>query len=256
MQTVVIGSLEKLMGDGEPRPASLIGGLHASGFLGERLSLQIAVRLDEPADAASAGAGGSGTAGIEVELVGDLSAATRVSAVRRVPVSAPAPENADEHYLVTEPGEYPDVLEPVTTATVDLTPGRWEALWIDVLVEDAELAGAHELTVRLRPVDDDSNDSGAQHTLRLQIHPHQLPPLEIVNTHWFHADSLSSYYGVEVFSERHWELIEAFLRSAREMDVNSVLTPTWTPPLDASAGHRRGPQAPHRATGGHQRGER
>lgn len=94
---------------------------------------------------------------------------------------------------MTEPGEYPDVLEPVTGTTVDLTPGRWESLWIDVLVEDAELAGVHELTVRLRPDSDDSNNGGTEHTLRLQIHPHQLPPLEIVNTHWFHADSLSSY---------------------------------------------------------------
>ena len=91
MQSVLIDSLEKLMGDAEPRPASLIGGVHASGFLGERLSLQIAGRLDEPADAASAGAGGNGTAGIELELVGDLASATTLSAVRRVPVSAPAP---------------------------------------------------------------------------------------------------------------------------------------------------------------------
>lgn len=294
MQSVVIDSLEKLMGDGGPRSASLIGGVHASGFLGERLSLQIAVRLDDM-DGTAAREDGSathtdgsgGTSGIEVELVGDLAAAARLSVVRRVPVSAPAPEDADQHYLVTEPGEYPDVLEPLsgktgpggssigtgtddsTVVAVALTPGRWEALWIDILVKDAQLAGVHQLTVRLRPQGDGHGDSGsrttapdggadgtesreggtdagaggiaggAEHTLHLQIHPHPLPPLEIVNTHWFHADSLSSYYEVEVLSERHWELIEAFLRSAREMDVNSVLTPTWTPPLDTAEGHKR-----------------
>ncbi|WP_150108391.1 DUF4091 domain-containing protein [Brachybacterium muris] len=170
-----------------------------------------------------------------------------------MPVSTPAPEDPDEHYLVTEPGEYPDVLEPLTgeagaggpdtdagdrtVVLAPLTPGCWEALWIDVLVEDALLAGEHELLMRLRPAGSDG--PWEEHTLRLQIHPHQLPPLEIVNTHWFHADSLSSYDDVEVFSERHWELIEAFLRSAREMDVNSVLTPTWTPPLDTAEGHKR-----------------
>lgn len=269
MQTVLIDSLEKLMGQGEPRPASLIGGVHASGFLGERLSLQIAVRLETEeglADALSDGAdegpaprGVGMTAAVEVELLGDLAAHACVSAVRRVPVSAPAPEDADEHYLVTEPGEYPDVLEPLAgtprageagTGTADrtayavaLTPGRWEALWIDVMAKDAQLAGAHELRVRLRPAGAGSSDAGpedwAEHTIRVQIHPHHLPPLEIVNTHWFHADSLSTYYDVEVFSERHWELIEVFLRSAREMDVNSVLTPTWTPPLDTAEGHKR-----------------
>ncbi|PZO56996.1 MAG: hypothetical protein DI635_16845, partial [Pseudoxanthomonas suwonensis] len=94
VQSVLIDSLEKLMGDAEPRPASLIGGVHASGFLGERLSLQIAVRLDDGAGATPTDAPSGGTAGIEVELVGDLASATTLSAVRRVPVSAPAPENA------------------------------------------------------------------------------------------------------------------------------------------------------------------
>lgn len=225
MQTVLVDSLEKTMGLGEPRPAELIGGLHASGFLGERLSMQIAVKTAVETDAPQ----------LEVELLGDLAACTQLSAVRRVPVSVPAPENPDEHYLVTEPGEYPDVLEPLDGSAVALTPGRWESLWIDVLVEDAALAGEHELLVRLR----EPGGEVAEHTVRLQIHPYRLPELQIIHTHWFHADSLSSHYDVEVFSERHWELIEAFLRSAREMDVNSVLTPTWTPPLDTAVGHRR-----------------
>src|SRR5699024_9364434 len=79
----------------------------------------------------------------------------------------------------------------------------------------------------------------AEQVLRLRVHAHRLPPLTITNTHWFHADSLSTHYEVEVFSERHWELIEAFLASAREMDVTSVLTPVWTPPLDTAEGHIR-----------------
>lgn len=226
MQSVLTDSLEKVLGDAAPRPADLIGGAHASGFLGEMLSVQVALLLDE-ADGST----------VDVQLSGSAAGLVQLSAVRRVPVSTPAPEDPDEHYLVTEPGDYPDLLEPLTGTAVQLTPGRWEALWIDVVAEAEADAGEHELTITLRSPD--GEHLLAEHTAHLQIHPHRLPPLSVTNTHWFHADSLSTYYGVEVFSERHWELIEAFLASAREMDVNSVLTPTWTPPLDTAEGHTR-----------------
>ena len=226
MQSVLTDSLEKVLGDSAPRPAELIGGAHASGFLGEVLSLQVALRLDEGDDPGE----------IRIRLGGALAGRARVHAVRRVPVSSPAPENADEHYLVTEPGEYPDLLEPLDDAALHLAPGLWEAVWIDVTGESEADAGDHALTIT---VSDEGGRQLAEHTAQLRIHPHHLPPLSITNTHWFHADSLSTYYDVEVLSERHWELIESFLASARAMDVNSVLTPTWTPPLDTAEGHTR-----------------
>ena len=226
MQSVLTDSLEKVLGPTAPRPAALIGGAHASGFLGEVLSVQVALRLDEGED--------PGTVGLR--LAGPLAERAQVHAVRRVPVSHPAPENPDSHYLVTEPGEYPDLLEPLNGDTVTFARGVWEALWIDVIGESEADAGEHELTITLTSTD---GRQLAEHTALLQLHPHRLPPLSITNTHWFHADSLSTHYGVEVFSPQHWELIESFLASARAMDVNSVLTPTWTPPLDTAEGHTR-----------------
>ena len=226
MQSVLTDSLEKVLGETAPRPAELIGGAHASGFLGEVLSVQVALRLDEGSPGA-----------IRVHLGGPLAELARVHAVRRVPVSAPAPENADEHYLSTAPGEYPDLLEPLGGDCVHLTPGIWESLWIDVIGAQESDAGDHTLTISL--CDETGEQILAEQTAQLRLHAHRLPPLSITNTHWFHADSLSTYYDVEVFSERHWELIEAFLDSARAMDVTSVLTPTWTPPLDTAEGHTR-----------------
>ncbi|WP_193106342.1 DUF4091 domain-containing protein [Brachybacterium sp. FME24] len=246
MQSVLIDSLEKVLGDSPPRPAELIGGAHASGFLGEVLSMQVALLLikgDAP-DTASPDRSAhaprdleDATAVVRVQLGGDLAERARVHAVRRVPVSSPAPEDPDEHYLATEPGEYPDLLEPIIGPTVQLSAGIWESLWIDVVPVDEADAGEHTLTISLTSAD--GEHVLAEHSALLRIHPHRLPELDLVNTHWFHADSLSTYYDVAVFSERHWELIEAFLASAREMDVNSVLTPTWTPPLDTAEGQTR-----------------
>src|SRR5699024_5584591 len=223
VQTVLTDSLEKVLGADAPRPAAPIGGVHASGFLGEVLSLQLALRLgaDDPAQ-------------LRIALAGEVAGSARVHAVRRVPVSSPAPAEPDEHYLATAPGEYPDLLEPLPDGVVRVERGIWEALWIDLV--DAP-PGEHDLTLTLAAAE--GGQVLAEQVLRLRVHPHRLPPLTITNTHWFHADSLSTHYDVEVFSERHWELIEAFLASAREMDVNSVLTPVWTPPLDTAEGHTR-----------------
>ncbi len=226
VQSVLTDPLEKVLGPDAPGPAVAIDGVHASGFLDERLSLQLAVRLEEHEQLGERW----------VRLSGSAAGLARVHAVRRVPVSRPAPEDADEHYLVTAPGEYPDVLEPLDGDTVLLVPGRWEALWIDVLATAESEAGDHDLTITLAGA---GGRVLAEHTAHLRIHPHRLPPLAITNTHWFHADSLSTHYEVEVFSEEHWELIRTFLASAREMDVNSVLTPTWTPPLDTAEGSTR-----------------
>lgn len=224
--SILTGPLEKVLGEQNPRPADRNGGVHASGFLGEPLAVQLAVRLEPGEDPR-----------VRVRLAGAVAADATVYVVRRVPVANPAPEDPDQHYLVTTPGTYPDLLEPLTDAAFALEPGLWEALWIDVRPERPEAAGDQELRIQLT---DASGDTVlAEQTALLQIHPHRLPPLAIVNTHWFHADSLSTHYGVEVFSERHWELIETFLASARDMDVNSVLTPTWTPPLDTAEGHTR-----------------
>ncbi|WP_246955410.1 DUF4091 domain-containing protein [Brachybacterium sp. Marseille-Q7125] len=214
MQIVLTDALEKVFGEDMPRAAQPTGGAHVSGFRNEQLALQLALLPEGES--------------VDVQVVGPLAEHTHLAAVRRVPVSSPAPENADAHYLVTEPGEYPDLLEPVTDGTVGgLTPGRWEALWIEVT---GAPAGTHELVIRV---------NGKEQRAVVQVHDAELPPLTITNTHWFHVDSLAEYYGVDIFSEEHWALIESFLASARAMDVTSVLTPTWTPPLDTAEGHTR-----------------
>src|SRR5690606_18303693 len=46
-------------------------------------------------------------------------------------------------------------------------------------------------------------------------------------------------YGVEVFSEAHWQMIEAYASNAARHGVNLLLTPLFTPPLDTAIGHER-----------------
>ena len=66
-----------------------------------------------------------------------------------------------------------------------------------------------------------------------------LPEQELRVTQWFHCDCLASYYNVPVFSERHWEIIENFVRTAVSNGINMLLTPIFTPPLDTYIGGER-----------------
>lgn len=66
-----------------------------------------------------------------------------------------------------------------------------------------------------------------------------LPKQELLFTEWFHTDCIADYYKVPVFSEKHWELIESFMRMAAQGGVNLILTPVFTPPLDTEVGGER-----------------
>ncbi|MBP5256510.1 MAG: hypothetical protein J6Z80_05590, partial [Clostridia bacterium] len=66
-----------------------------------------------------------------------------------------------------------------------------------------------------------------------------IPGQELIFTHWFHCDCLSSFYGVPVFSEEHWRIIGNYMRLAAENGVNCILTPILTPPLDTEPGGER-----------------
>ena len=48
----------------------------------------------------------------------------------------------------------------------------------------------------------------------------------LIHTEWFHADCLADYYHIPVFSEKHWEIMEAQIALAgKELGINMLLTP-------------------------------
>ena len=76
-------------------------------------------------------------------------------------------------------------------------------------------------------------------SLAVHIIAADLPPQELRVTEWFHCDCLADHYGVPVFSERHWEIIGNFVRTAVRNGINMLLTPVFTPPLDTHVGGER-----------------
>ncbi|MEO7587141.1 MAG: DUF4091 domain-containing protein [Arachnia sp.] len=228
--TTLCDSLEKVFADAAPRPID--SAIPLAAYRGQRVSFQIAVLPPTVEDPAAVPA-------VVVDVTSSSPVETVVHAVELVPNDLPAPEDADDGYLRTAPGLFPDLLRPVDGAPVPMVMGQWRSAWVDVTIPDDTDGGDVVVDVSLRL--DTTGEVIATHCVTVLVVADTLPALSITNTHWFHCDGLAQYYGHDVFSEPHWQSIDNFMGSAAAMRVNSVLTPVWTPPLDTARGGLRLP---------------
>lgn len=67
----------------------------------------------------------------------------------------------------------------------------------------------------------------------------ELPEQNLIYTNWFHADCIATHYGVDILSERHWDLIKKYMEMAVKTGMNMILTPIFTLPLDTEVGGER-----------------
>ncbi|GAA3104492.1 hypothetical protein JOF29_003625 [Kribbella aluminosa] len=210
-------------------PRAVATGTRFQAFLGEAASFQLAYRppmVPEFRDPSP----------LQVRVEGPAADLVTVSSVDLVPCSFLALPGHDDGYEFDEPGLYPDLLRPVPNGEAPTRFGSWAALWFDVRTTDPARAGVHEFEiVMLAP------DGAELHRVPVSVELTgiELPPLDIVSSHWMHLDALADHYGVEVFGEEHWAIVERFMASAVEMGATSLLAPVWTPPLDTAVGSYR-----------------
>lgn len=156
-----------------------------------------------------------------------------------VPVQLPLrADNCDDDYLMREPGLAPDVLVPIELENTQLIGERWESFWITVDLNGYESAGNYDITIIFEFTENNSKQSIAK-TLAVDVIDALLPSQSLKYTQWFHCDCIASYFKVPIFSEEHWKLIKAFLKTAVKNGVNMILTPLFTPPLDTEVGGER-----------------
>jgi len=155
--------------------------------------------------------------------------------VELIPSYMPAyPTAYDSDYVRTEPGLYPDLLQPLQMeGRVPVMQEQLRTVWVDI---DASALsdGKHSVKFIIGDV-----ESSYELPLCLTVIPASLPDVDFPVTQWFHYDCLANYYNVEVFSERHWEIIENFVKTFVKCGNNTLLTPVFTPPLDTYVGGER-----------------
>ena len=155
--------------------------------------------------------------------------------VREVPADFPCYQGHDKNIISSKPGLYPDLLENPDAHNLFSIPGRWSSLWFELKVPEDFKPGKYQIDIELSM----DGDGSASASFELEIVNAVLPPQKLLHTEWFHTDCIASYYKCEIFSERHWELIENFMLAAVRSGINMILTPIFTPPLDTARGGER-----------------
>lgn len=142
----------------------------------------------------------------------------------------------DDNYLRTQPGLYPDLLEPWQPSDRLPASNVLNALWLEIDPQCGFEAGSYPITCVFT---DEKGQKAAETTVTAQIINAELPPQEMHFTQWFYTDCLLQYYGTEAFDERHWQIIENFMGNAKRYGMNMLLTPILTPELDTYVGGER-----------------
>jgi len=154
--------------------------------------------------------------------------------VGNVPSESPCYlEHIDDDYITTKAGMIPDVLYPLEDGHIWLGQ-RWHSLWVDVNVPKDLAPGNYPITVTVR-----YQDTTQSLTFHLKVIGAVLPDQRTMYTQWFHTDCISNYFGVDVFSDDYWRIVENYLKAAVADGVNMILTPVFTPPLDTAVGSER-----------------
>lgn len=204
--------------------------LNASVLKNDKLSFQICFSSDEEVP------GGKLVCNTVVES--EISDYVRLSSVHHVPSLMPVfREWNDDNYLRKEPGLYPDLLIPLSdNPNIYVASKQLNSLWVDIDVPSDAVSGEYDVTVKFKKTD--GEEVGAC-KFTVKICNALLPKQKLIYTQWFHSDCLANYYNVDVFSEKYWEIVRSFIRTAVENGINMILTPVFTPALDTAVGHER-----------------
>ncbi len=144
----------------------------------------------------------------------------------------------DDDVVLTEPGIVPDILVPLADQNGRMAISHTvTTLWVDVKVPSNFVPGVYPVKIRMENNADRTDV--VETVFDINVLPGVLPAQSTIYTQWFHVDCIASAHNVEVYSEEHWTLIEKYMRLARELGINMILTPIITPPLDTEWGIKR-----------------
>nr|MBE6544602.1 DUF4091 domain-containing protein [Oscillospiraceae bacterium] len=234
LKTKIISSLEKVFSDQRIEDFDRLS--YISALKGELIRMQLLVayenKYDEPKRRR-----------LTPKISGTLSEYVTLYKVSDIPVSYPAEKFFhDEQYLRTTPGLYPDLLEPLRYGGKIVignpaTENVPTSVWLEISVPADAKCGTNSLDITL--YEEESGKALASDSVNIEVIDASLPEQRLIFTQWLYCDCLAEYYNVPVWSDRHWEIIENFARTAKKTGINMLLTPVFTPPLDTKIGGER-----------------
>lgn len=226
MRAKIISSLEKCFPDQSVPEKPALSQIVM--LRNERFSLQVCYDLEETVNDKKI---------VHFHVESPLAEYIRIYKVRCIPSVMPVFRlHHDENYLRTQPGLFPDLLEPMGKGDRLPASNILNALWLEIDPQEKLPAGEYPLRCVFT---DTAGETVSRLTLPLRILNASLPEQRLSFGQWFYTDCLMNYYGTEAFDERHWQIIENFMDNAHRYGMNMILTPVLTPPLDTYIGGER-----------------
>ena len=199
---------------------------------GERYSYQIAI----VSDVSLVG---------KFEIESPLLPYIRTYAVNQSVMDNPTTIAVREIDLITdEPGLMPDLLTPLSEQNNIIQARSYygkvasnpQTVWIEVNIPRDMKTGEYPITSRL--IQEDGTVLFTK-VMTVGVLNETVEEQTLLYTRWFYADCIANYHGVEIYSDEHFALIEAYLREAVDVGINMILVPIHTPPLDTAVGTTR-----------------
>ncbi len=181
---------------------------------------------------------------VVVDIDSPLKEYVKVYAVKNAPVDFPAYIDADDDYLTKEQCLMPDILMPVVFGETKVRPGgEAAAIWITVKIPEDTECGMYSVNAIVSTTGIPTKIPTYPFTytvpMNIEVINETLPKQSVYFTQWFHTDCIATAHDVEVYSDKHWDLIDKYMALAGEVGINMILTPVITPPLDTGVGLKR-----------------
>ena len=154
-----------------------------------------------------------------------------------LPSEMPALPNHDDGVERVTPGLYPELLRPIKyDGIMNILPNQAKSIFITVDPK-GEIYGDFQIKVKIFGATYDeglkaTEELLGEQTLTLSIKNASLPKQDTIFSQWFYADCVADYYNVPVFSQKHFEICEKFIKTAVKGGRNMLLTPILTYALD------------------------
>ncbi len=163
----------------------------------------------------------------------------KVYAVKKAVMDFPSNSFDDDDFITKESGLMPDMLVPLSEQNNCVSvSSEADTLWIEIAVPENFEPGEYPIDISF--VNDETYRYGEMvqfvQTMKINVLPLNLPKQKTMFTQWFHVDCIAAVHNVKIYSEKHWALIEKYLKLAGDLGINTILTPVITPPLDTNFG--------------------
>ncbi|MBR1969792.1 MAG: DUF4091 domain-containing protein [Clostridia bacterium] len=182
---------------------------------------------------------------LQISVDSPLKDYVKVYSVKNIPAEFPHPEVKDINYDFHTPTLVPDLLVPMESQKWHANlVNAWAVFWVEVCVDD-NISGEFPVKIKIKGTQLETADHIAtvkyekEAVMNLNVIPKKLPEKQTKFTQWFHVDCIADVHGEEIYTDRHWELIDKYMKMASELGINMILTPVITPPLDTLPGTMR-----------------